>query len=62
TENGPVANPNLTPTWKRIQFKLYWRGKRYSFDLKSEVGSVEIKGFILITANPSGRRIVPVNE
>ncbi|MEM9925124.1 MAG: beta-phosphoglucomutase [Cyanobacteria bacterium P01_D01_bin.50] len=46
TENGPVANPNLPPTWKRIQFKLYWRGKRYSFDLKSEVGSVEIKGFI----------------
>ncbi|MGD1910744.1 MAG: beta-phosphoglucomutase [Rivularia sp. (in: cyanobacteria)] len=46
TENGPVAKPNLPPTWKRIQFKIFWRGKRYCFDLKPEVTSVEIKGFI----------------
>lgn len=48
TKNGPVAKPNLPPTWKRLQFKLYWRGDWHSFDLKPEISSVqsEIKGFI----------------
>ena len=48
TENGPIAKPNLPPTWKRLQFKLYWRGNWYPFDLKQEVSSLkkEIKGFI----------------
>ena len=48
TENGPVANPNLPPTWNRLQFKLNWRGKWYPFDLKAEVPSIQrqIKGFI----------------
>jgi kojibiose phosphorylase len=48
TKNGPVAKPNLPPTWKRLKFKLYWRGDWHSFDLRPEVSSVksEIKGFI----------------
>ena len=48
TKNGPVAKPNLPPTWKRLKFKLYWRGDWHSFDLKPEVSSVrsEIKGVI----------------
>jgi len=48
TENGPVAKPNLPPTWKRLQFKLYWRNNWYSFDLKPEISNMktEIKGFI----------------
>ncbi len=48
TKNGPVAKPNLPPTWKRLQFKLYWRGDWHSFDLKPKISSVksEIKGFI----------------
>ena len=47
TENGPVAKPNLPPTWKRLQFKLYWRDNWYSFDLKPESNmKTEIKGFI----------------
>lgn len=41
TKNGPVAKPNLPPTWKRLQFKLYWRGDWYSFDLKPEVSSIK---------------------
>ncbi|MEO1184779.1 MAG: beta-phosphoglucomutase, partial [Cyanobacteria bacterium J06636_27] len=48
TENGPVAKPNLPPTWKRLQFKLYWRDNWYSFDLKPEISNMktQIKGFI----------------
>lgn len=48
TENGPIAKPNLPPTWKRLQFKLYWRNNWYSFDLKPEISNMktEIKGFI----------------
>ncbi len=48
TKNGPVAKPNLPPTWKRLQFKLYWRGDWHSFDLKPKLSSVksETKGFI----------------
>jgi kojibiose phosphorylase len=48
TKNGPVAKPNLPPTWKRLQFKLYWRGNWHDFDLKPKVKSMksEIKGFI----------------
>ncbi|MEM7579897.1 MAG: beta-phosphoglucomutase [Cyanobacteria bacterium P01_A01_bin.80] len=48
TENGPIAKPNLPPTWKRLQFKLYWRNEWYYFDLKPEISNMktEIKGFI----------------
>ncbi len=48
TKNGLVAKPNLPPTWKRLKFKLHWRGDWHSFDLKPEVSSVrsEIRGVI----------------
>ncbi len=48
TKNGPVAKPNLPRSWKRLQFKLYWRGDSHSFDLEAEVDTIkpEIKGFI----------------
>ena len=37
TENGPVANPHIPPIWKRLKFKLHWRGDWYDFDLKPTV-------------------------
>ena len=48
TKDGPVAKPNLPPTWKRLQFKLYWRGDWHEFDLKPEPSCIkpEIKGII----------------
>jgi len=36
TEAGPVADPHLPPGWKRLQFKLHWRGNWQEFDLKDE--------------------------
>jgi trehalose/maltose hydrolase-like predicted phosphorylase len=35
TSFGPIACPNLPPTWKRLQFKLQWQNHCYEFDLKS---------------------------
>jgi len=48
TTNGPVAKPNLPPTWKRLKFKLYWHGEWREFDLKPEMKSLksQIKGII----------------
>ncbi|MEB3216190.1 MAG: beta-phosphoglucomutase [Nostocales cyanobacterium 94392] len=48
TTNGPIAKPNLPPTWKRLQFKLYWHGEWREFDLKPKIKSLksEIKGII----------------
>nr|WP_082650710.1 glycoside hydrolase family 65 protein [Mastigocoleus testarum] len=36
TQDGPVTKPNLPNAWKRMKFKLYWRGDWYEFDLKSK--------------------------
>jgi trehalose/maltose hydrolase-like predicted phosphorylase len=33
---GPIACPNLPPTWKRLKFKLQWQNHVYEFDLTSE--------------------------
>lgn len=33
---GPIACPNLPPTWKRLKFKLQWQNHCYEFDLTSE--------------------------
>jgi len=33
TENGPVANPQLPSEWKRLKFRLHWRGNWQEFDL-----------------------------
>ncbi|MBN3880710.1 MULTISPECIES: beta-phosphoglucomutase [unclassified Nostoc] len=41
TENGPVANPHLPPGWKRLKFKLHWRGEWHDFDLHGELGAGE---------------------
>ncbi|HEY9852841.1 MAG TPA: beta-phosphoglucomutase [Leptolyngbyaceae cyanobacterium] len=35
TENGPIANPHFPPSWRRLQFKLHWRGNWHEFDLHS---------------------------
>jgi beta-phosphoglucomutase len=29
----PIATPHLPPGWKRLKFKLFWRGKWHEFDL-----------------------------
>ncbi|MBF2063340.1 MAG: beta-phosphoglucomutase [Calothrix sp. C42_A2020_038] len=36
TEEGPVATAHLPQAWKRLQFKIYWRGDWHEFDLKAE--------------------------
>lgn len=35
TENGPIANPHLPPKWKRLKFRLHWRGTWREFVLDS---------------------------
>lgn len=39
TDNQPVAHPHLPPSWTRLKFKLYWRGKWHNFDLLREKGT-----------------------
>ncbi|MEA5551313.1 beta-phosphoglucomutase [Anabaena cylindrica UHCC 0172] len=39
--NQPVAHPHLPPSWTRLKFKLYCRGKWYEFDLHQELGTEE---------------------
>ncbi|MEH2179206.1 beta-phosphoglucomutase [Nostoc sp.] len=39
TENGPVANPHLPPSWTRLKFKLHWRGKWHDFNLHRGLGT-----------------------
>ncbi|MBW4564073.1 MAG: beta-phosphoglucomutase [Mojavia pulchra JT2-VF2] len=36
TQFGPVACPNLPPSWKRLKFRLQWRNEWYDFDLRQE--------------------------
>ncbi|NJL62632.1 MAG: glycoside hydrolase family 65 protein, partial [Methylacidiphilales bacterium] len=36
TKFGPLACPNLPPTWQRLKFKLQWQNHWYEFDLTSE--------------------------
>jgi len=38
TENGPVANPQLPSEWKRLKFRLHWRGNWQEFDLTHREG------------------------
>jgi beta-phosphoglucomutase len=48
SESGPTAHPRLPPTWKRLKFKLHWRGRWHAFDLRPPVGRArsEIRGFV----------------
>jgi beta-phosphoglucomutase len=47
TENGPVADPQLPPTWTRLKFKLNWRGTWHDFDLSPSVAPPPtIQGYI----------------
>jgi beta-phosphoglucomutase len=41
TPEGPVATPHLPQGWKRLQFKIYWRGDWHEFDLKAEGTNME---------------------
>ncbi|MBD2353617.1 beta-phosphoglucomutase [Tolypothrix sp. FACHB-123] len=36
TKLGPVACPNLPPTWERLKFRLQWRNEWYDFDLRQK--------------------------
>ncbi|QLE55881.1 glycoside hydrolase family 65 protein [Nostoc sp. TCL26-01] len=36
TQFGPMACPNLPPTWKRLKFRLQWRNEWFDFDLQPE--------------------------
>ncbi|WP_026733675.1 glycoside hydrolase family 65 protein [Fischerella sp. PCC 9605] len=33
TQFGPIACPNLPPSWTRLKFRLKWRNQSYEFDL-----------------------------
>ena len=47
TDNTPVANPQLPPTWTRLKFKLNWRGTWHEFDLSPSVAPAPaIEGYI----------------
>jgi kojibiose phosphorylase len=47
TEEGPVATPHLPPSWKRLKFKLHWRGNWHEFDLQSSATNTsQLKGVI----------------
>jgi beta-phosphoglucomutase len=46
TDNTPVANPQLPPTWTRLKFKLNWRGTWHDFDLSPSVAPVAVEGYI----------------
>uniref|UniRef100_B8HUN2 Kojibiose phosphorylase n=1 Tax=Cyanothece sp. (strain PCC 7425 / ATCC 29141) TaxID=395961 RepID=B8HUN2_CYAP4 len=35
----PVAHPHLPETWSSLQFKLFWRGKWYRFNLTADTPS-----------------------
>ena len=40
TEHGPQTNPHLPAQWKRLKFRIQYKGKPYDFDLPaSETGS-----------------------
>jgi beta-phosphoglucomutase len=45
-EAGPVAAPHLPSHWKRLKFRLQYRGQWYEFDLKpqSESHSASLRG------------------
>jgi kojibiose phosphorylase len=45
TEEGPVAHPRLPPGWKRLEFRLCWRGEWYDFDLKGPA-ELQIRGVV----------------
>ena len=51
-DSGPVATPQLPPTWTRLKFKLHWRGIWHNFDLApslpqaSDSHNPDIQGFI----------------
>ena len=32
-EDGPEPNPCLPPSWKRLAFRLRWRGQTHTLDL-----------------------------
>ncbi len=36
TQFGPVACPNLPPSWTRLKFRLQWRNEWYDFDLSAD--------------------------
>ncbi len=36
TPDGPVASPHLPAGWKRLQFGIQYRGKRFEFDLQTD--------------------------
>jgi beta-phosphoglucomutase len=46
TDLGPVATPQLPPTWTRLKFKLHWHGNWHSFDLAPLPHSPDVRGFI----------------
>jgi kojibiose phosphorylase len=41
TENGPIAHSHLPSHWKRLKFKLHWRGKWHEFDLHQQQKTME---------------------
>jgi kojibiose phosphorylase len=40
-EEGPTTVPRLPPHWKRLKFRIVYRGKRHDFDFKKDSAGVE---------------------
>ncbi|GAP14341.1 beta-phosphoglucomutase [Longilinea arvoryzae] len=36
TPDGPLVHPKLPPKWKRVQFNILIKGKKYEFDIRPE--------------------------
>lgn len=43
SNSGPIAKPQLPPTWTRLQFKIHWCGKWHNVDITP--GSAQVTEF-----------------
>lgn len=54
TAEGPVATAHLPSGWKRLQFKINWRGDWHEFDLKAENTNMEAQNLDSSQSNIKG--------
>ncbi|MCC5634318.1 glycoside hydrolase family 65 protein [Nostoc sp. CHAB 5844] len=62
TQFGPVACPNLPPSWTRLKFRLQWRNEWYDFDLRQETTMVVGKPEIAVPAWANTSVLTEISE